>query len=137
MENINPQVYLGIALVILVILVVINIKHIVRAVITGILIILCCICIYLSSPKELKDVASQLTNSKTIEQIKSLSGVSENIKVEKDDVSIKLGGKWVSIRDIEGYRGTFGDSVMITVNGKKYKVNDESVKSLLEKMSMD
>ena len=131
----QSQLFIGVAIFLLVIVVVVNIKSIIKTLISATLIILCFICLYIAAPKQLRDVTTKLTDNKTIEQVKTLSETSKNIKVEKDNVSVNLGGNWYSLKDIDSYVNVSGDSISINVNGQNYTVNDKSVKTLLENLS--
>ena len=131
----QSQLFIGVAILLLVAVIIINIKNVVKTLISVTLIILCCVCLYVAAPKQLRDVTAKLTDNKTIEQVKLLSETSKNIKVEKDNVSVKLGEQWYSLKDIDSYVSVSEDSVSINVNGQNYTVNDKSIKTLLEKLS--
>ena len=131
----QSQLFIGVAILLLIVVVIINIKNVIRTLVSIALIAVCCVCLYIAAPKQLKDITAKLTDNKTIEQVKALSETSKNIKVEKDNVSINLGGTWYSLKDIDSYVSVSGDSVSFNVNGQNYTVNDESVKTLLENLS--
>lgn len=131
----QSQLFLGIGCILLVAFIIINIKHIIKTLVSGLLLVGVGICVFMASPTQLTDMSEKLQDNEMIQYCKQLSSTSENIKFEKDNVSINLGGTWYSLDDVKSYVNISEDSISINVNGQNIQVTDANVKMLLEKFS--
>lgn len=131
----QSQLFIILAVIILTVVIAINIKSILKTLVSFCLLLLCGVLIFLASPKPLRDVASKLKDNEFVEQVKTLSESSDDIKFKDGKVSVKLGNDWYSLEDIKSYVNVSEDSISINVNGQKYTVKSDGIKTLLESLS--
>lgn len=85
----------------------------------------------IATPKQIHDVAGQIKD-KGVEAYQSIASTSENIRIKNDKLQIKVNAdKWVSVDKLDSIANKKKELV-VSYQGKEYKITDKEVKKLLE-----
>lgn len=86
----------------------------------------------IATPKQIQDVASQIKNQ-GIETYQKIAETSENIRIKDNKLQVKVdAGKWLNMNELDSIVKDTSKELVVTFDGKKYKVTDKSVKDLIE-----
>ena len=88
-----------------------------------------------ASPEVLKNTVDIIKEKGT--EVAQLAELSDNVKIEGESISIKLGDEWYSVSDINSYIVTdeATGAVSVTVGDKDIAITDDSILSLLKLLS--
>lgn len=117
--------------VIVVALVIKFLKGVVRTVITIIAICVALVNYGIASPTQIKDAASVISQ-KGIATYEKMASASENIKLNGNNIEIKLGDKWINVSDVTSFISTGDGVATVNVDGESYSVEDSNIISLLK-----
>lgn len=85
----------------------------------------------IASPTQIKDVASVISQ-RGIATYEKMASASESIKLNGNNIEIKLGDKWVNVSDVTSFISTGDGAATINVDGESYFVEDSNIISLLK-----
>lgn len=117
--------------IIVVALVIKFLKGIVRTIITIVAICVALVNYGIASPTQIKDAASVISQ-KGIATYEKMASASENIKLDGNNIEIKLGDKWVNVSDVTSFVSAGDGVATVNVDGESYSVEDSNIISLLK-----
>lgn len=85
----------------------------------------------IASPTQIKDAASVISQ-KGIATYEKMASASENIKLDGNNIEIKLGDKWVNVSDVTSFVSAGDGVATVNVDGESYSVEDSNIISLLK-----
>lgn len=88
----------------------------------------------LTSPSQLKDVASQIQSS-GIETYAQIASASDNIRINDGSIQVKIDDKWYDLSEITSFVKTAGDKATVFLDGKQCIIEDLHMVELLEVFS--
>lgn len=86
----------------------------------------------IATPKQIQDVASQIKNQ-GIETYQKIAETSENIRIKDNKLQVKVdAGKWLNMNELDSIIKDTDKELVVTFDGKKYKITDKNVKDLIK-----
>lgn len=129
-----PQV-VGVALVAILCIALLNfVKKSFKLVVTMVCVVGAACYVGVVSPEQVKDVSAKIAQN-GIETYEKIASASENIKIEKDSISIRVDNEWYNLSEVTRFVKTAGDKMSIFIDGNQHVVDDIDLIKLISDFS--
>lgn len=102
-----------------------------------ILLAICCVsaACYMGvvSPEQVKDVSEKIAQN-GVDTYEKFAKMSDSIKIEDNNISIKVNDNWLNISDVDKFMKTAGDKVAVFVDDAQYVIEDAGIVELLSEL---